>query len=352
MKTRMIIGLALVVSVGAFAQEYDDMYFRSKDREKLQKASKDAPSSNYENFKKKHFDEVTELDEYNVNPTDSYSARNINPEYIARLSSEQASEDESNYFVENYKAPGTSSVSSSGYYPNSNWNNRWYNPMYSGMYGSYYNNYNSAFYSPYYGYNDPWSNPYYCRNNYSGWSMSSGYYWGNSFGSGWNYGLSYGNPYYGSMWGPSYYTGFYRPYTTIVVVGESSRPNYGKRPTHSSANVGNVADHYSRRESTVDNNSRGRTRSTSDEYYVRPSRRTYTDSNSSSTDSNNGLNTYRSYNANSGSNGINRDSRSSSYSTPSRTSGGSGMSTPTRSSSSGSSGSSSGSSSSSRRGGN
>lgn len=353
MKTKIIAGLALVMGLSAVAQENDDMYFRSKDREKLQKVSKDSYSSNYENFKKKHFDEATELDEYAVNPTDSYSSRNINPEYIARSSSELASEDESNYFVENYNAPVQSYTGNNSNFYNNNynnsWNNQWNNPYARGYYGS---PYNSSLYSPYYGWNDPWANPYWWGNNYnSGWSFGSSIYWGNSWNAGCSYGIGYtwGNP-YRNLWGPSYYNSYYRPYTTVIVVGEGSLPNYGKRPSHNSIGVSDVTNRYNRTSTSVNNgDTRGRVSSrTTDEYYVRPSRRTYTDSNTSSdySRSTNSSNTYRSLN---NSNSTNRDSRSSGFSTPTRSSSGSSMSAPSRSSGSSSGGSSSGSR---RQGGN
>jgi len=343
MKTKMIIGLALLIGGNAFAQEFDDMYFRSKDREKLQLASKNSNDGNYQNFKKKHFDEETELDTY-ANPTDSYSARNVNPEFIARSNSEKASEDESNYFVENYNSDQKNIDYSTGYYTN-NLNNQLYNPYYtSGWFGpSYY----GSMYNPYsyYGGMDPYLSPYWYGSN-SGWSMSANYFWG--MNSGWNFGLGYtwGNPYYGNSWGSSWYNPYCRPYTTVVVVNEGSRPNYGKRPTHNSAGVTSVnrSNYYKTTTSGIANNdTRGRISKSSNEYYVRPSRRIYSDTNSSY-NSSQGSSSFRSFN-NSGS-----KYNSSGYSSPSRGSSNMGsMSSPTRSSS-GSSGSSGSSSSGSRRG--
>jgi hypothetical protein len=364
MKTKLLMGATLLFGASALAQEYDDMYFRSKDREKLSTSNtlKDTYSSdNYSKFKKKHFDEVAMLDDY-ANPTDSYSSRNINPEYISRSYSEQASEDELNYFVEGYNPKVA--AGNSGYYAgtNNNWNNRntwnspWMSPWYGNGFGSRWNNpYMNSMYNPYFGWNDPWMNPYWGGGFNSGWSLSASYFWGNSWGPGWN---TWGNPYYGSMWGPSMYygsgwgwntwnMGYYRPYTTVVVGGEGSRTNYGKRSTSNSAVVNNVANRNTNTSGArITEGNTGRRTQTADEYYVRPSRRTYTESTSSY--SNTG-NTYRSSNFNSGSN-INRNTGSSSsgFSTPSRSSSSSGgFSTPSRSSSSGSSGSSG-----SRRGGN
>src|SRR5690349_11952756 len=101
MKTRIVIGslMATVMTFQVLAQraENDDMYFNSKDREKLRaekasasvsdKSVNDKIDSDYNSFRKKHFDkneEATAATTESVNPTDSYSARTINPEYISR----------------------------------------------------------------------------------------------------------------------------------------------------------------------------------------------------------------------------------------------------------------------------
>lgn len=345
MKTKLILGLTMLTGVAAIAQENDDLYFRSKDREKLEatRATEQTYVSNYDNFKKKHFNETTELDEY-TNPTDSYSARNVNPEYISRSYSDQVSEDEANYFVEGY-APATSNNNfnyNSGYYyngfnNNAGWNS-WYGPQFNNAWG----------------WNDPWMNPYwgnrsmnpYWGNRWgSGWSLSAGYFWGNSWGNNWGNNWGWGwndpwmnpyNPYnrWGSSW--SYWNqGWYRP-TTVVVVGDGAVPNYGKRPTRSSAGVTEVTNGYvrpSRSNSNVDsgNGDAGGRNKTSNDYYVRPSRRTTTNTsgytNSNSTNSSNWNNT----------NSTMRESRSSTFSSPTRSTSGNTNSgySPTRSSSSG-----------------
>jgi hypothetical protein len=370
MKTRLIIiGMVIGVSAGAFAQEYDDMYFRSKDREVLTTSvsSPSAGKDSYSSFKKKHFEEVTMLDEY-INPSDSYSARNINPEYIARSSSAQATADEGNYFVEGYSPQMLNSMNRNNTSNFNTMNNSWYNAGWFGpsFYGarspySFYGmndpwmmnrfgyGYGMGMYDPWmmnrygagFGWNDPWMmNPYRTGFGFNqGWSLSMNSYWGNSFGGSWF------NPYFGNSWGMSpwnnfYHPGYYRP--TTVIVTDNSRTNYGKRPANNS--VRTEMDDRNNRTSPGGINTNSRTR-TSDDYYVRPSRRTYTDFNSSNSDGFSGGrtsgNTFRS-NDNSGSN----------FSSPSRSSGNSNFSAPSRSSSSGSVGSSSGSSGGSRRGGN
>src|SRR5688500_7538890 len=153
MKLRGILlaTFSLVGISGAFAQaEYDDMYFNSEDRAKL-KAQRSTELA-YNTPKKS---QKTWTEDENANPTDSYSARNINPEYTARQQSETAQVDEENYFVDNYQ-----------YNRNqlNNWNknyNNWYNSSWyrSNYYGAGINSWNS----PYYGYNSwnsPWYDPY------------------------------------------------------------------------------------------------------------------------------------------------------------------------------------------------
>lgn len=339
MKTRTMTGILMATTLGfqVLAQENDDLYFNSKDREK-QKTENVRPSTNnkidedYNAFKKKHFEEPAE-DTAFVNPTDSYSARTINPEYIARSNSEQASEDEQNYYVEGY-TPNTFDSYSAGnsastgypgnynsYYgaSNTNWNygNSWSYP-YTSSYYPY-----SSWYSPYYGvYCNPGMSPYY--SGYSGWTLSLGYTWGN-YGS---YGYS---PYYYSPYSYGYggYPGYY-----YYGRSENTHTNFGKRPSRHSA----VVIPTTRVRSTqVSTNSNGRTtdrsRSRADEYYVKPSRRAATNSQPSEGTRQRYSDTNSSYDPPSRSRESystpTRESRS--YSTPSRSSSPS-HSTPSRSS--------------------
>ncbi|MCU0356059.1 MAG: hypothetical protein MUE95_00620 [Cyclobacteriaceae bacterium] len=369
MKTIIVTGLTLLVSASAFSQELDDMYFRSKDREKVAMVNNTAQnqvvSSSYDTFKKKNFSDPTMLDEY-TNPTDSYSARNVNPEFIARSNSAQAAEDEMNYFTESYNGIPTASTFSNANLRNS-WNsNAWNNPMYSpGWFGPSWNN---SFYSPYWGWNNPWANPYWCGTGFNpGWSMSMSYFWGNSWNPGWSMGIGYtwGNPFMGSMWGPSWggmwgpSWGMMNPWFNrpVVIVSDAARPNYGKRPTTSNAGVNNITSRPVNARPTTptisdSSNPLGRQRTTtSDEYYVRPSRRMYSESGSFSTPNptNSGNNSRvgstgstgtRTYNS-TPSRSFDTNRSSGSYSSPSRSMGSSSgsFSTPSRSSS-GSSGSS------------
>jgi len=176
-----------------------------------------------------------------VNPTDSYSARNVSPEFAARSNSQTAQADNQDYFVNNYRYNTNSNLNSWNTNFNT-WNsNAWYSPNY---YGSSINSWNTPYYGSYYdAYGSPWYNPYYR----SGWSSSFSYYWGSSYNYGWGsgYGMAcaYGNPYmnswgyspyYGSGWGNSYYPG------SVVVVNNNyveagKNVVYGKRASRGSA---------------------------------------------------------------------------------------------------------------------
>lgn len=343
MKARIVFGgLAPIViammtfQLAAQHAENDDMYFTSKDREKLKAENmtasvNDKIDGDYKAFKKKHFDstqeEANQSETEVVNPTDSYSSRTVNPEYISRSNSEQASEDELNYYLEGYTpANAYNSYSSSNYNNNlynNNWNNSWGN---GNNYGYGYSPYNS-WYSPYYGYCNPSMSPYYSGG--SGLTLSMGYMWGMS--PGWSYGMNYG-------WGNSYYNPYsyspsYYGYPSYYGSSEYSSGNYGKRPSRHSAVVTATPRSRERVSASTSGSTNGRSRQTVDEYYVKPFRRTTTyerpaDGYSSdqftrprSTDNSR---TRESYNSNP------RESRQS-YSAPSRSS--SGGSTPSRSSS-------------------
>lgn len=275
MKTRIVIGslvgAMMTFQVLAQRSENDDMYFNSKDREKLKTeiattSVNDKIDQDYKAFKKKNFEESEEVATENTNPTDSYSARHVNPEYISRSNAEQASEDEQNYFVEGYSPNLYNSIDNNNYAYSTqpNYQNSWYG---SSLYTP------SAFnswYSPYYGYINPCMSPYYSGG--SGWNLSFSYGWGNPWGTpAWNYGMSYGmgygwgnyNPYYYPYY-PSYYNGYAGYYS------EASSPNYGKRPSRHSAVVAPTQRVTS---SSTGGGSNGRSRQTVDEYYVKPSRR-------------------------------------------------------------------------------
>lgn len=256
MKSKVTL-LSLVSFLFAFAAsaqgvENDDMYFTSKDRAKLNatKASEVSYTASVKTNKK----EIVEDEP--VNPTDSYSARNVNPEFAARSNSEMAQADNEDYFVNNYSYNNASNFN--------NWNrnfNSWNsNPGFAGnYYDPYLNSWNSPYYGSYYdSWGNPWRNPYYR----SGWSSSFSFYWGNSWDYGWGsgFGMGYGNGYYGNPymnsfgWGSRFYN--YYP-STIVIVNNNNEGGrgvaYGKRATSSRSMVS--GENYNR-------NTGSRTRST------------------------------------------------------------------------------------------
>ncbi|HMV91304.1 MAG TPA: hypothetical protein PKA40_16775, partial [Cyclobacteriaceae bacterium] len=252
-------------------------YFRSKDREKNKSIEAYADYASVKTKKPKHEEVVTEEEDDNSNPTDSYSARNVNPEYVSRSNSEKASEDESNYYLEGYTPPAATTNFNNSYYNNANWARSSYyaNAMWNSPY--YGIGYYSPWASPYYGggFYDPWMNPYYG----TGYGMGPSYGWR----TGWSLSFTFGN--YWSPWGYGYggypyYGGYGYGYPSYYYGGgyynEPVRGNYGKRPSRHSAAVTPTQRTVTRTRSTDDVanvNGRTRKRQAQDDYYVRPSRR-------------------------------------------------------------------------------
>jgi hypothetical protein len=235
-KKLLVAAFSILGISGAFAQaEYDDMYFNAEDRAQLNAQRTTEVAYNTPSKAKKF--EKTE--DERVNPTDTYSARNINPEYTSRAQAETSQADEEDYFANNYQ------YNKNQY---NNWNNNfnnWYNNPWtrSNYYGSAINNW----YSPYYGYNSwnsPWYDPYW---SYNGWSSSFSFHYGNSWNYGWGGNYNYWNrPYYGwdpyfgglGYYGGSYWNNYRYPGTIIVNRGESGRNiAYGRRPSRSTSIV-------------------------------------------------------------------------------------------------------------------
>lgn len=313
---------------GVFAQgvEYDDMYFTSEDRAKLK--SQRAGELAYNT--PKNAKQLEWAEEENVNPTDSYSARNINPEYTARQHTQSAQAADQDYFVDNYQ-----------YNRNqlNNWNNNfssWYNNSWYRT--NYYGPGISAWNSPYYGYdswNSPWHDPMWA---YNGWSSSFSFHYGTAWNYGWGGSYNYWNrpyygwnrpydPYYGMGWYAGSYWNNYRYPTTIVVVNPGERANvvYGKRPTRGTSIVtdrSNVRSRTNVTNSVRDDNSSGRVSTQSsrkqDDYYNRYNRqRTTSPSSTYDSRSNTQNNRSRSWdNSSWDSNNSYNNSRSNRSSTP------------------------------------
>jgi hypothetical protein len=302
----LLATVSLLGISGVFAQgiEYDDMYFNAEDRVKLnaRKATEVAYSTT-KKFKKFDAEEGE-----NLNPTDSYSARNVNPEYTSRAHTQSAQADDEDYFVSNYQ------YNRNQY---NNWNNnfnQWNsNPWYrSNYYGPAINSWNS----PYYGYSSwssPWYDPYW---SFNGWSSSFSYHFGNAWNYGWGGNYNYwSRPYYGwdpyyggmGMYGGGYWNNYRYPGTIVVVnnvEGSGRKVVYGKRPTRGNAVVSDQSGTRSR--TTVENarrndNSSGRisTRNrTQQEYYNRPQRNTSSTFDSRTNTENNRSRSWDNYNNN------------------------------------------------------
>lgn len=288
MKTLIALFALITAAVSVQAQEYDDMYFRSKDRAKLN-------GDRVSVVKKSNQDSYDDETQSTINPTDSYSGRNVNPEYTSRNKVTSNSDEDAQYFVSGYEPTGVNQSLTP-------YNSNAFNTPYYG---------NSAFASSYYGYGSGFGypsssfySPYSSFYNYSYWggfypSMSLGYMygmggWGSGFYGSMGYGSMWGSPYsmYGGYYGGGYgwdpfYSGYYGyggyyGYPSVVVINNNNgdgRSNYvyGKRSSRSSGlsnnNINNngVVDSRGRSGRTAVNstavNTGGRSSSNSSQYY-------------------------------------------------------------------------------------
>src|SRR5882724_3883791 len=96
MKTKSILLSLVAVTSGicALAQENDDMYFSSKDRAKINLSSREevvlASAKGNSSVQ-------------TINPSDSYSSRNENPDYVAGAKVGSNATTTSSYFSPNYQ---------------------------------------------------------------------------------------------------------------------------------------------------------------------------------------------------------------------------------------------------------
>jgi len=200
-------------------QEYDDLYFSSKDREQVTLTAS-ASSTDYSNIENKGV------------ASEDYSQKNVNPEYIQQYADQNRqnsgttnndsySADDNSYYDENYSRNNNPIGLARGYerYNNGGTTVNVFPSI--GFGGGYYGG--SAFYDPFYdpyffnnGFYDPFFNrPFYGR---PGWNINISYNYG--WGSPWGWGRSaywydpFYNPYRSwGYWGDPYYSGFYnRPY--------------------------------------------------------------------------------------------------------------------------------------------
>lgn len=382
MKMRLMILAFVLAAAGAWAQEYDDMYFNSGDRVKANTVSK--------TFARRT--QLSDTDEAEdvpaINPTDSYSARTENPEYTSRRNNSGAEGGEADYFVADYQPPVTVNPN----FTRNNFNTGGFNPYFNNFntfntFNPYFNSFGNpwGFYDPFWGpgwgggFNPAWSTSIgYSFGGFNpGWFGSVGYNWGwgNSMwavGSAWN-SWGWGSPWgFGSSWNNWGWGGGWYPGNVIIVDNGSRNVAYGKRSSRSrdvnnnvssgrnSANI-DRASGYTRTGRSTTTAATGRTRSSGDQssqYYDRSWRRNSESSTTRSywnnSDSRNSSNTRSSWNNSGWGNNDSRGRTNSDWSSPSRSSwssgsdGGSRGSWSSGSSGSRSSGSSGGSSSGSR----
>jgi hypothetical protein len=205
MKTKSILLslVALASGICALAQENDDMYFSSKDRSKINQQSREEVVM--ASIKKNDAVQT-------INPSDSYSARNENPDYVAGAKVGSNASAYSSYFNPNYQP----TVNQSLYNNNCNCG-------YNNNYG-----YNNSYGYNRYGY----GNPYGYGMNSFGIGYGMGYY-------GMGYGMGYGSMYGMGMYGYPYVGYGYSSYGYSTVAVNSSNdptgPAYGRRPSRSSS---------------------------------------------------------------------------------------------------------------------
>jgi hypothetical protein len=220
-------GLSLLILFAATAlnavkaQEYDDLYFNGSDRKtvKIDKAL----------LKSQQNDVVSSSDYKEISgTTENFSAKNVNPEYIARYkSSDQNEANESSaysgedYFIEDYEA-NKEKVASGENYLNSRKYNREYtrqtapsntfDPMWQ------FNTF-MGFGAPMgMGFGAPWGmRPGFGfgYGPYSGWNMSMSMGWGTGFYnpySMWNSPFAMYDPWFDPWYGSGFYNGFNSPF--------------------------------------------------------------------------------------------------------------------------------------------
>ena len=307
MKTKYAVALlTMVMSVGAMAQENDDMYFNTKDRNVVNKANEIVLAKRYQQ------EDINAVRTNPVNPSDSYSGRGVNPEYNAQSKNgTTVVQNNPDYFLAGYQPKnvngslysGGASAYSNPYCGNSAYNNYYGNMGYGGMgmgsrsmfgmgYGSMmgmgYGGY-SSFYNPYSSFYSP----------YSIFSMSYGA--GSMFGS--PYGM-YGSGYGMGMYGMNY---MYNPYTygaygnsyggqAVINGGDSRATVNGRHPSRSSG-LNNYVDNTRNDATIIGTNGRVReggrvsTNSASPDYYDRGWRSNSSNFSNTNGNWNNGGNT-------------------------------------------------------------
>lgn len=244
-----LLGLTVIFS-SVFAQEYDDMYFTKSDRKtvKVDKATVVSADKNQSNTNYKEISKTTE----------TYSAKNVNPEYIARYKSpesnevaEEAAQKSDSYTSEDYFVEGYEDTE---YISDAHKNDVDYVALAKRDQMSYSNTSNSFSspswrFSPYMSMGMGMGSPYYGGYGYDPYGMGygSGMSMGMGFGSGFGYspsmsysvGMSWGTGY--NPWGggyPGYYSpygrrGFNDPWRSSSMYGYNSYNSIGCTPFNS-----------------------------------------------------------------------------------------------------------------------
>jgi hypothetical protein len=265
MKSRFTFLTILTVPVAFIASaqevEFDDMYFRSKDRVVLatsQTLTMKAASKELEIISP-------------INPTDSYSARNVNPEYLSQTKVNPSSAKQSPvaYFIPGFVPTSVNQriYNETGY---SNNTGMMMNPYSSfgmgmggmnmggmGMMSGLYNPYNSYYSNPWMGYDPLGYNSIYRPGWSTSMSMSMG--WGMGMGGFNSWGMNPWNNFNGmNSWGMNPwgmgngYNSWYQPQGVIINSDTNARNVvYGKRSSRSNDLNNNVTT-GNRQNATVD----------------------------------------------------------------------------------------------------
>ncbi len=269
----------------AYAQEYDDMYFNSRDRQK-------------EEMKKKaERDSIRKAEE-------ALLSKNVNPDYMDRLQDYEETGDDAGYYNEEFAQDALDSDRPINIYNNyygNGWNNRnfddiyWSNPaLYANtMYDPFFRNrirfnrWNAGWYDPWAW--DPWYSPGWGW-GWNTWAPVNRFYGGVTISYGWSWGSRWARPWYGG-WGYNYYDPFcYSPWgynnfygnrwygggwgnrTTIIVNNFDNDRGFrrGRRVSRSSSfgrlasnNNGTSTNNISRRNGRIDKDTPVMTRRTS-----------------------------------------------------------------------------------------
>lgn len=195
--------LSIAVILGAMAptfaqnREYDDLYFNANDRKTIayEKINEPAKAS-YDSKGSYEYEEK------------SLSAKNVNPEYIAKY---QAPEDK--------KARKNDSYSGEEYYveeiDRAEYQDRDVKIYNNNYYGSSfrpnaYSTFGSPFYDPFF--YDPFYDPFYGPAPFRPFSSRFNLSVGFGFGAGWGYNSFWNRPMYGSFYDPFFMGGFHRPF--------------------------------------------------------------------------------------------------------------------------------------------